>query len=126
MAIKMGESSITKLIMGEIEADKAYMGEILVYEKESSGSETWVFNEKISITAYDANIYNINFTSNNKSFSQFTILYSGADETAIKYDSTLAFYGTMGWLPTEYFTVTFETAPTGELLTWLQANAVKQ
>ena len=30
------------------------------------------------------------------------------------------------WVSQDYRTVTFETSPTGALLTWLQANAVKQ
>ena len=31
-----------------------------------------------------------------------------------------------GWTNQAYRTVTFETAPTGDLLAWLEANATKQ
>lgn len=37
-----------------------------------------------------------------------------------------AYNGDSGWLNESYRTITFATAPTGDLLTWLQANGTKQ
>ena len=90
-------------------------------------AETWLLNSSIgSINSVDVNI---TFTSNNTSFSRFHFL--GSNESSyyyLYYDTTLAYdtddYGT--YTNQAYRTITFETAPTGDLLTWLQANGTKQ
>ena len=40
--------------------------------------------------------------------------------------STDVYYSTKGWVNNAYRTSTFSEPPTGDLLTWLQANAVQQ
>lgn len=90
-------------------------------------AETWLLNSSIgSINSVDVNI---TFTSNNTSFSRFHFL--GSHESSyyyLYYDTTLAYdtddYGT--YTNQAYRTITFDTAPTGDLLTWLQANGTKQ
>ena len=90
-------------------------------------SKTWLINETPDVST--DMLVTINFTSNRKSFDQFQIdsvvpgiiyLKNGSDVGGDQYDSASWSYGEA------YRTVVFETAPTGELLTWLQANAVQQ
>ena len=102
----------------------------------SSNPETWVLNETLPNVSQTIDTY-INFTCN-------SILY---DEIYIKSGSPLNYafvayrvkggsfdtvYTGSSSIPNGYYTnqayrtITFETAPTGDLLTWLQANATKQ
>lgn len=92
-------------------------------------AETWVLNESLSLLDYNGSSWTINFTSNNTNYSQLNInapagtqreLYYGPTSGAYVYD----FPG--GWIDEAYKTIVFETAPTGTLLTWLQANGTKQ
>ena len=84
--------------------------------------ETWLINESINASTLPNT--SINFTSNEMSFS--SIYYY------VQCGAATIFYGdkdawAMGvWINHSYRTITFETAPTGNLLTWLQANAVRQ
>lgn len=87
---------------------------------------TWVINKSPDVST--DMLVTINFTSNGESFDQFQIdsvipgiiyLKNGSG-TGYQYDSASWSYGEA------YRTVVFETTPTGELLTWLQANAVPQ
>ena len=89
-------------------------------------SKTWLINETPDVST--DMLATINFTSNGESFDQFQIdsvvpgiiyLKNGSG-AGYQYDSASWGYGEA------YRTVVFETAPTGELLTWLQANAVPQ
>ena len=89
-------------------------------------SKTWVINKSPDVST--DMFVTINFTSNGESFDQFQIdsvvpgiiyLKNGSG-AGYQYDSASWSYGEA------YRTVVFETAPTGELLTWLQANAVPQ
>lgn len=92
-------------------------------------AETWLLNESITIDA--AHNWSINFTSNNESFVGINILAAGP-QREIYYSATppasdgYAYSFPAGWLNQAYRTVTFATAPTGDLLTWLQANGTKQ
>lgn len=87
-------------------------------------AETWVLNEYLD---YDFLFEDILFTSNNNSFIRIGFDSDSRGEV-------LSYYTNIGetvvyinnWLNQAYRTVTFETAPTGDLLTWLQANAEKQ
>lgn len=98
-------------------------------------SLTWYFNDDITITKsveYEA---------------AFTIATSGKNFIALKlnrdprrsmiqgiyklplagYTQKLALYTNLdGWSKQEYRTITFEEEPTGDLLTFLQANATPQ
>lgn len=93
-------------------------------QQEPSSGETWVLNESGIGTLARTNV---NFTSNNTSFSSIycqegkvnELYYQITDGTDI-----VAYAGT--WSNTAYRTITFATSPTGDLLTWLQANGTKQ
>lgn len=93
-------------------------------------SETWVLNDAIPQWTQEIEC-SINFTSNGQQFTKIKITTKfGGD---LYYDEQLAGMGGpvasggMGITPTpSYRELTFETAPTGELLAWLQANATKQ
>lgn len=104
----------------------------------NSGSDalTWVINEKPSIPD---KMFSVKFTSDAIRYN--TIILSptgdavpGTSDVLIAYhqedgmfDQVYEIYqGTERWGSQAYRTITFETAPTGELLTWLQANAVPQ
>lgn len=88
-------------------------------------SETWLLNETPSTaTPTGATIStNINFVSNGVNY---TLIEVGKKER-IYYDSTVVFDEMDNtWADVAYRTLTFATAPTGDLLTWLQANGTKQ
>ena len=70
----------------------------------------------------------INFTSNGESFDHFQIdsIMSGIIYLKNGYGLGYQYDGSSWSFGETYRTVVFETVPTGELLTWLQANAVQQ
>ena len=74
----------------------------------------------------------INFTSNGKSYSMIKIEYGiGGEPTPyLLFDSDIIYYAPSSnnivWTDEAYRTITFETEPTGDLLTWLQVNATPQ
>ena len=122
--LKFGTETPSKLYMGANEVTKAYMGETLVYEKSSSSGETWVFNT--FLTNENFSITDIVFTNSGNTYNEIRRLYLEGRFSAneMNFNSTKV-YDHSGWLISDR-TITFETAPTGDLLTWLQANAVKQ
>lgn len=98
-------------------------------------SETWVLNETLNLINL---LVNIDFVSSNLSFVKFEMFneeritraggisakglrYHTSQNTSVLVDPTLT-----SWKTNPYRKVTFATAPTGDLLTWLQSNAVKQ
>lgn len=86
-------------------------------------TETWVINENPNASTLPNT--SINFTSNEMSFSSIHYFSSEDNPATILYGDTHAW--SMGvWINEAFRTVIFETAPTGNLLTWLQANATKQ
>ncbi len=93
-------------------------------------SETWVLNESPSITRNTFIDTQIQFVSNGQTFSRINI--ARIEVNGIKYDDVYVYNAigdeTIGphWVLENYRKVTFATAPTGDLLTWLQSNAVKQ
>lgn len=88
-----------------------------------AGGETW------EITAYtfttDLSKFTINFTSAGQEFtalsssngSSWIVYYTATSSVNVCDDAT--------WRDDAYRTVTFATAPTGELLAWLQQNATR-
>lgn len=89
--------------------------------------ETWILNEEVSSRLNDVSI---SFRSNGKTFSKISvekIRIRDQISYAIFYDETQVYsvYYEM-WTDDAYRTVTFLESPTGDLLTWLQADAVKQ
>ena len=91
-------------------------------------SETWVWNEPIYIP-YNSDTFDINFVCDNVEYNK---IYIGGEElpatvAGLFYDSTRVYdSSSQTWVRNEYKTITFATPPTGDLLTYLQANAVKQ
>lgn len=87
--------------------------------------ETWLLNDIVDGRTLQTT--KVDFTSNNTSYSYIVtkkgyIAYSNSEE----WNDTNMVYDTASWTNSVYRTITFETAPTGDLLTWLQANATKQ
>jgi len=99
-----------------------------------SQGETWVIDENPQLTV-NGNYLNftITFTSNNTVYRKlYSADYGGGYYYFFYYvdynEGPLVYSiipGNKGWLDEAYRTITFNTAPTGSLLTWLQANAVK-
>lgn len=107
--------------------DKSGTKIIGTLEASSSGGakETWVLNSAAdpSSSVQDVVTFNVDFTSNGLSFS--SIVLSTNLRAQISYDSTTV--KMLGrWASEAYRKLTFDTPPTGDLLTWLQANGVKQ
>lgn len=103
------------------------------YLAPKSETETWVLIESPDLSStFD---YIINFKSNDIKFVQMksfgtlgpgtvnhNLIYYNAAGTAIP-----AYYGEFDRWPNDaYRTITFLEPPTGDLLTWLQANGTKQ
>ena len=87
-------------------------------------SETWVLKWHSSST--DLSKFTINFTSAGQ---EFTALSSSNGTSWIAYytaTSRVEVCDDSTWSDDAYRTLAFSTAPTGELLTWLQANGTKQ
>lgn len=98
-------------------------------------SETWVLNESLDLINL---LVDIDFVSDNNSFIKFEIFnenritragalttkgfrYYTSNGGIITIDPSLT-----SWKTNHYRKVIFATAPSGEFLVWLQANAVKQ
>lgn len=129
--IKFGSDSPTKYYFGNKEVDKIYIGNILLYKKESAPTgETWVLNDNLN-TAKALEKTEINFTSNNTQYTALqykrgTLSYYTVDGSLIDIANPLPEPEGTSWVYPACKTITFETAPTGDLLTWLQANGTKQ
>ena len=94
------------------------------YAQEYPQGETWFLNGNINQEPVE---FEISFISNNKvcdhlgAFSivgKFQVIYQSNDETILVYNN-------FAWTNDVYRIITFKEAPTGELLTWLEANGVK-
>ena len=97
-----------------------------------SKGEEWVLNEIPNAPLSNIDV-SIDFQSNNENFKSINIprLPQFARDGIIYYNidgnAVIAYDGnTSSWANNAYRTLTFETAPTGTLLTWLEANGVKQ
>lgn len=91
-------------------------------------TETWILNETLP-TPDSSFSFSINFVSNNHSY---TAIAWDPDVTCYEYmnssgtDVGRTVYISTGWIDSAYRTITLEQPATGDLLTWLQKNAVKQ
>ena len=96
--------------------------------------ETWVLNNIGNYQSGSSKISvkeNINFISNNETYSQFyyywynggMIQYDGKDVCLLEIGKEDV---DVNWTNDAYKTITFLEPPTGDLLTWLQQNGVKQ
>lgn len=96
--------------------------------------ETWLLNESLpDFNRGDQSYFNyaVNFVSNGTQYTNIAcVAATDLISRSLAYDHdtrTIAYNGSNGaWSNEAYRTITFETAPTGNLLTWLQANATKQ
>lgn len=98
-----------------------------------SSGETWVLNNipTMSATFYD---FDVLYVSNNESFKGFAAIVESSRKFINYYSedsasSIVVAYSTNqspNWKNNAYRTLTFATAPTGDLLTWLQSNGTKQ
>ena len=95
---------------------------------------TWRFNDVVDV---NRDAFTVNFTSDGVNYTEigfkWSLQQSPAPKDTMYYSGPTKFpdvyYGQWGGETPDtnpYRTVTFETAPSGELLTWLQANAVPQ
>lgn len=96
-----------------------------------SQGETWLIGEKASIYSFD---FNVPFTSNNTQYVKLESWFNVNTYYLRYYESINPVYKTTvytydyengNWTDEAYRTITFDTAPTGDLLKWLQINAVK-
>lgn len=88
-------------------------------------AEKWLFNATINLIPLFRTVWDINFVSNASSFA--SIVSDDQKTQTLRYDGTVVYNAAAAqWVDEAYRTVTFATAPSGDLLTWLQANAVKQ
>ena len=102
--------------------------------EEVASGETWVLNEiLLDFDRGDQSYFNyaVNFVSNGTQYTNIAcVATQDIISRALAYDHdtrTIAYDGSIGaWSNDSYRTITFETAPTGDLLTWLQANGTKQ
>ena len=88
-----------------------------------SSSETWVLNNEVYPPDSVGETFNVNFTSNGLSFSSIGVSVNLRRQ--VLYDSTVV-KAFDAWTSQAYRKLTFDAPPTGDLLTWLQANGVKQ
>lgn len=102
----------------------AIYGTPVIFIKKPDTSEQWVINSVVSLEPYTGlgkeKTFDVIFTSNNTSYSRM-ILGGGAN--LVFYGDTLA--GSGGNMQEAYRQITFEKPATGELKTWLEANAVR-
>lgn len=117
---------------GETSEDVAIKGDLQNYVPTQSELSpvalTWRFNDVVNV---NRDAFTVNFTSNGINFTEigFKMSMSSVKDTMYYSGPTKfqdVYYGQWSGDTVIYRTVTFETAPSGELLTWLQANAVPQ
>lgn len=96
-------------------------------------TETWVLNYQIKPGSQSYNFTGLNFVSNNSTFDRIYYQRNAVDDGNLSYynasveTSVYSFYDYSDqWVNEAYRTITFNTAPTDDLLTWLQANGTKQ
>lgn len=97
-----------------------------------SVSKMWTFNSTVNSPASTPTILYANFTSNGTKFKAFNcdamagalnLSYLYLNQDASHTQLNVYYYN---WQNEAYRTVIFDEAPSGDLLTWLQANATPQ
>lgn len=88
-------------------------------------SKTWRFNDAIS--CWDGMTWNVNFVALGYPCTSISSTYNNnLFYTTPSLGRFMARDAAGNWSGEEYRTVTFNDPPTGDFLTWLQANAVQQ
>lgn len=99
-------------------------GTPVIFIKKPDTSEQWIINSVVSLEPYTGlgkeKTFDVIFTSNNTSYSRMTL---GGGANLVFYGDTLA--GSGGNMQEAYRQITLEKPATGELKTWLEANAVR-
>ena len=95
-------------------------------KKQATDGETWLLNADLTFGARSWT-HDINFTSNGNSYDKFSYNFNGPLAAYLVYGTTNVYdNNNKSWTSENYRTVIFATAPTGDLLAWLQNNGVKQ
>lgn len=128
--VTSGEHTISVVAKATGYRDSEKSAAISFTKASVSTGETWVLNDNIS-PARALEKTEINFTSNNTQYTALqyrrsTLGYYTADGSLIDIADADIMDESTSWTNTAYKTITFDTAPTGALLTWLQANGTKQ
>lgn len=93
------------------------------YDIKLKSEETWLLNTNPKWEGIKT--YNINFISNGEAFigirMDFALRYTQPNG-----DNIFIYTENGGWGNTTYRTITFDEEPTGDLLTWLEANGTRQ
>ena len=91
--------------------------------------ETWLLNSTLVLGSKSWN-YNINFKSNDVLYKSITYTFESPLSAYLNYGTstggTTVYDTNTLWTDEAYRTITFTNPPTGDLLTWLQANGTKQ
>lgn len=88
-------------------------------------SKTWRFNDAIS--CWDGMTWNVNFVALGYPCTSISSTYNNnLFHTTPSLGRLMARDAAGNWSGEEYRTVTFNEPPTGDFLTWLQANAIPQ
>lgn len=85
-------------------------------------AETWVLNSTITGNGE----FTADFTSNGKSFYSIAVSSSITSYGEKMGGNVIVYAKSSGWSNEAYRTIVFDTSPSGNLLTWLQANGTKQ
>ena len=89
-------------------------------------TETWVLN-KVLLNLITEEIFNVNFTSNGQSYARLMIYIPEPSQRIIMYGETSVYMSDLdGWTNEAYRTIVLDSPATGDLLTWLTADGVKQ
>lgn len=116
----------TTLSFDEVENAEEYevfVDNVSIGTYQVSKGETWLLNSDIS-SAEDISVSNLSFVSNSQNFTSI-ICTTGKGGANLSYNQTGVFVST--WENEAYRTITFDSPVTDStLLTWLQANGVKQ
>lgn len=92
--------------------------------KKAKFEETWVIKQFPELM-YGSITMEIPFESNSTNFQKIEVRGNFFLGSGIYYDA-INVWNADSWVNEAYRTITFFEPPTGDLLTWLQANAVKQ
>ena len=92
------------------------------HEIKFSDGLAWQIKELPNCGSYQKTIFNADFISNGSFFS--SIMMQNLLKPYINYGNTMV-YSNKSWTDQAYRTIEFDTQPTGDLLTWLQANATQ-
>mgnify|MGYP002672554163 CR=1 FL=1 len=123
-------------------------GDLYIVEEAPSSEETWVLNDEISMYSgqttgeFDRALYYLSIEFETNGYNAKSLIYDergsytstgawgiGLQSVAVPSSTSSTHYmyeHGRGWTDTAFKTWVFSTAPTGDLLTWLQSNGTKQ